>query len=624
VKNYLLILSAAVLSPLVSLVSLVSTTLPAQASGENFANQDIELRIGNNTLSSPQTVNNTLTGPQTHGVAYTQEPFLHWQPELHKQFRTIPSGINNGLKLQNKKTGLCLTAYGAGKLGNGSKLVDRNCFDSYLAPFQSFEFRGVGNGYMLIMSNTNFAISFDWGRNVGDAVHIWEVQPTSKPDAANQIFQVLSARRFPTIYSGEIRDNNYAGRNWEISIDGFAPGAANGVYTQQNNNQAANRRQFTARQGNLGTMLQNVGTNKCLGFETSSNGSKAVEMNCNAADNRQIFNLVKTNHPTESNKVLIYLKNSNLLVSMDNGRGEGQAIHLWQEVWGGDRRNQLWSFDNARPEVITVAPPPVKPQVITIQAPKVTPKPVPKPANLTTAPNNSSQSTSVSRPTTSSNNSTPAKNSENTLLRTGAPMISATYPLVTKTIVESEWEVWIVARRWKYPIPSTVNIGHAFIGIVRKDTVITMQMKGMILTEVGRKVEPWVADTTFGMWPDGNLVRDQGEDKANLKTLVAGGSISDRGWAVRKSRISSNRANWIKSSAYREAGCTTYTGFTGVGTNCNCIDYAARLWHVLSGQRDDFRPRANSVWTPDEVTNLIEEKNKQTGSDFLDNGRLWQ
>jgi hypothetical protein len=157
----------------------------------------------------------------------------------------------------------------------------------------------------------------------------------------------------------------------------------------------------------------------------------------------------------------------------------------------------------------------------------------------------------------------------------------------------------------------------------------------------------WQVDETYAFWSDTNLSINKGRDKndkdwGDTNKIIRGESISPRGFAVRKAKISTNRANWIKNGAFREAGCSTYQLVGGTGEKCNCADYATRQWWFLTSKWDDFRIRAITpetlyLLTPvpnisagtwqlrlDNLVNEINKKNWETGGDFLDGGTVWQ
>lgn len=183
--------------------------------------------------------------------------------------------------------------------------------------------------------------------------------------------------------------------------------------------------------------------------------------------------------------------------------------------------------------------------------------------------------------------------------------------LVTPTQAQNtQYEVLIIARKPESSLGIlNKDVGHAWIAIVRNDG------DGQ-----------WKTDTTYGFWPESRNEPsvNHGNDVDYTNRYLRGVSLSKRGQAVRKARISPNRANWIKNGAYREAGCSRYQGVAGRGTQCNCADYAAREWHVLTAKQEDFRIRAVTVnLTLDSLVDAINNRNRRTG-DFLDGGRTWQ
>jgi hypothetical protein len=206
----------------------------------------------------------------------------------------------------------------------------------------------------------------------------------------------------------------------------------------------------------------------------------------------------------------------------------------------------------------------------------------------------------------------------------------------------SDYEVWIVARRRPNGIPfddGRFAPGHAFIGIIARSSI-------------NGAYKPI---RTYSFWPENNKTRPYQEansdltinyptDFNNLNSIINGQSISDRGFAVRKSKISNNRANWIMNGAYREAGCIRYF-VGGVGTYCHCMDYSTRFWHFITAGREDFRiravnkevfnplvlqnwdPRYSHIsyhYWPDALTDAIQKKTNQTGSNFVDGNNVWQ
>jgi hypothetical protein len=213
----------------------------------------------------------------------------------------------------------------------------------------------------------------------------------------------------------------------------------------------------------------------------------------------------------------------------------------------------------------------------------------------------------------------------------------------------SQYEVWIVARKPEnssFPSFSGegIDAGHAWIALVRQDYHRVQTFRnGILQTDVNVFKDGWKVDTTYAFWKGKTLTigddNNQNSDFKDTNKIIKGESISKRGFAVRKAKISTNRANWIKNGAFREAGCTTYKLVGGTDEECNCADYATREWWFLTSQWDDFRIRAftghtllilrgdiyNGTWQLrlDNLVNEINQKNRETGN-FLDGGRVWQ
>jgi hypothetical protein len=188
-----------------------------------------------------------------------------------------------------------------------------------------------------------------------------------------------------------------------------------------------------------------------------------------------------------------------------------------------------------------------------------------------------------------------------------AGIITMSVPAAPVQAQSSRYEVLIIARKPENSaIPLKNDAGHAWVTIIREER------------------DGWKTDATYGFWPGSNLSVNNPTDVDYTNKYLRGESLSRRGFAVRKAKISPNRANWIKNGAYREAGCARYQAVGGTGTSCNCADYATRLWHVLSAKQDDFRIRAVTVnLTLDSLVNAINDKNRRSG-DFLDGGKTWQ
>jgi hypothetical protein len=223
-------------------------------------------------------------------------------------------------------------------------------------------------------------------------------------------------------------------------------------------------------------------------------------------------------------------------------------------------------------------------------------------------------------------------------LNPNSPVYGGTNSTVTNS--DPLNEVWIVARKRSVADPLysavTKDLGHAFIALIRRDQeLVTVTQNGNVIQRYTKDKGSWYRMATYGMWPNTDLTVNNSSDVNNLNTLFQAGSLSPRGHAVRRSRIGTNRANWIYNGAFREAGCLKYAGIGGTGTDCNCLDYSTRMWHYLTANWDDFR--ISGWWgavaattkdpyyvSPDYVVDQINSKNQSTGSDYLDGGKIWQ
>ena len=192
----------------------------------------------------------------------------------------------------------------------------------------------------------------------------------------------------------------------------------------------------------------------------------------------------------------------------------------------------------------------------------------------------------------------------------------------------TDYEVWLVARKRENWFPYDGSPGHAFIGVTGV-SIITGQREAV------RTYSFWPenSDTYRNQEPGTDLTIDFKTDFDHLKDVLAGRSISPRGYAIRKMRLSKSQTEWLVKSGFYKAGCKKYIGALGVGDLCNCMDYSTRLWHYLTGGQEDLRIRAfgESWWVPilgpaqvfnhelwpDALVDAIEKMNQQDGDPFF-------
>ena len=194
----------------------------------------------------------------------------------------------------------------------------------------------------------------------------------------------------------------------------------------------------------------------------------------------------------------------------------------------------------------------------------------------------------------------------------------------------SLYEYWIVARKINsnsgfWSPTSATEVGHAFNTLVKRDRERVQVYTGGALTQdYLREKGVWYRVATYSFWPGAtNVVVNNSSDVSNTDALLRNESISQAGYAIRRSKVSDNRANWIQSNA-NEAGCNYYPWHAlAVGPNvCNCVDYATRSWYIFSSRWEDFRPWAIDAKSPNALVDNLNSKNSDGG--FLDKGNTWQ
>jgi hypothetical protein len=227
-------------------------------------------------------------------------------------------------------------------------------------------------------------------------------------------------------------------------------------------------------------------------------------------------------------------------------------------------------------------------------------------------------------------------------LHPNSPYYRAPAPIITYRDVPTTplYEYWIVSRKtnnwgglW---FPSNYQeVGHSFNAIIRKNQKVTQTLTNGVVTATSQPKDDggWNPWHTYGFWDSQPYLKiDNGcsngassTECQDVKEILAGRSISQAGFAVRKVKVSESRAFWIDQNR-NAAGCSNYQIAGGGGSNCNCVDYAARSWHYFLAKRssEDFRPWGVDAKTPSGLVNDIWSKNSSTGSDFVDNGNTWQ
>ena len=190
-----------------------------------------------------------------------------------------------------------------------------------------------------------------------------------------------------------------------------------------------------------------------------------------------------------------------------------------------------------------------------------------------------------------------------------------------------DYEVWLVARRRPRQVPYDGSPGHAFIGVTGINKVTGRR-------EAVRVYSFWPEDQAGNYQEPGtDLTIDfYDPDFKQLQAILRGEQISLRGHAVRKMRFSKERVAWLFQTGKYKSGCVGYVAFIGFYQGCNCMDYSTRLWHYLTGEREDLRIKAISdtylipalgpnkwisydLW-PDALVDAINKINQQDGDDY--------
>jgi hypothetical protein len=319
--------------------------------------------------------------------------------------------------------------------------------------------------------------------------------------------------------------------------------------------------QFDRIQGNAGWMLKHRGTGKCLNAYSKYSGAEPFVWACNPADMDQNWDMLDKGN----GYVLYRLKNTGLCLTADTPVGNSSFVALRDCAYNGANGTQDWI------------------------------------GSLN--PNSPVYSGNANNYTTRDVQVTPL------------------------------YEYWVVARRpaglWE--IFTQTDVGHAFNALVRKNQKVVQTLNnGVVVSTSGvQDSGGWYRYHTYGFWPSGLKVDvcssgDGNDDCQNTVSILSTGKLpSGADYAVRKSRISESRANYIHQNL-NFAGCSQYPKSVVAigGSYCNCVDYASRSWYNFSSQWEDFRPKFWEALSPNELRMRINDKNVDGG--FLDGGKTWQ
>jgi Ricin-type beta-trefoil lectin domain len=348
------------------------------------------------------------------------------------------------------------------------------------------------------------------------------------------------------------------------------------VYDSNNSDSDQN---FDRIAGKWGVLFRNRSTNMCINAYYNRDGGAVSNWPCDSNDPAQNFDLLGQG----GNTVLLRKSNTNFCLNVPYHVNSGQVTAWTCNAGDADQRFVMSNVGRLYPPTTTIVIDPPKPPEVVI-----------KPPVITTVPE------------------------------------SAT-PL---------YEAWIVSRKYNNPGWNTNNIGHSFIAIVRKNqkVMVTRSNGNKVFTSSPQDDGNWTAYRTYGYWLKFGVGAGSGElrntdcksfaqmnECQDTNNILNGKSISDRGQAVRKARISENRANWLMNNSnfgnvlgYSVDG--VWDGFH-VG---NCVTYATLQWKQITGNQDNWVPtNVFNNSNPGALVDFINSKNQSTGNQFIDRGNTW-
>jgi hypothetical protein len=58
-------------------------------------------------------------------------------------------------------------------------------------------------------------------------------------------------------------------------------------------------------------------------------------------------------------------------------------------------------------------------------------------------------------------------------------------------------------------------------------------------------------------------------------------------------------------------------------TGCTCVAFATRHWTYFTANWENFQPWGILGRSPYDVAQKIDQKNKDSGTQFIDSGKIW-
>lgn len=188
---------------------------------------------------------------------------------------------------------------------------------------------------------------------------------------------------------------------------------------------------------------------------------------------------------------------------------------------------------------------------------------------------------------------------------------------------ENRYELWFIAVNENVSssapdyLKNQILKGHVFIALMKREENNSYSIR-----------------QTWGFWGnEGNngLVIGSDRDKDIVRKLVDN-KINNINFGVVISRVTNSRADWIENTAPESAGCNNdeYVAIGGVGTSCNCIDFATRSFHSFTAHQEDFRvgylvnqEGLLTGYSPEGIIKAIHKRNEEQGHRYVDDGNIW-
>ncbi|NJL96400.1 hypothetical protein HC864_01060 [Candidatus Gracilibacteria bacterium] len=182
-----------------------------------------------------------------------------------------------------------------------------------------------------------------------------------------------------------------------------------------------------------------------------------------------------------------------------------------------------------------------------------------------------------------------------------------------KKIIQDEYQAWLIGRKYNGSQNfSTTNLGHAFLGVARIQTI----------TNGSGSETSWTDLNTYSRWPNSNGPNvNHTTDYSQAQEFINTGKIGNLDIGLRMAKISKSKSDWIKQN-HTITGCLNYSVLDfRPFDNCVCTEQAARLWDEITGE--NFSNQINGInIAPNNFVNLINQYNSAQGGILANNGQV--